>query len=248
VFTICNRPLGRGEDGRYRIPEGCDLGSRTYEERGVTKTQGLGCTAPAGQRSTLWLTEAECKSLIPQNPRKGDTVQVPAKLAKRIWLFGLQAESLWVVEGGWLPDSVREGELKLAVEEVTPQAVRVRVHGSVLLVGKGGHLKVENRYDTRLEGMLLYDRSQKAISRWDMVALGDWTGEWFTNGAGWQEARANAPVRLGFSFELDRSDYEIPERRRPPGFVLDYTFRGKEKYYWDPELWEAESTKAQKGK
>jgi hypothetical protein len=247
VLTIYNRALGRDDEGRYRLPQGCDLGARHYRERGVTRTEGLATCAPAGQRSSLWLTATECNSLIPEDPRPGATHAVPARLARRIWLFGLLAECLWVVEGGWLPNSVRAGDLQVTVLEVNRESVRLRIHGSVLLVGKGGHLKVANRYDARLEGVLVYDRGKKAIARWDMAALGDWTGEWFTNRAGWQEARPDAPLRLGFSFALDRSDYETPERRRPRGFVHDYTFREREHYYWDPEQWQTDWEKSQRG-
>ena len=42
-------------------------------------------------------------------------------------------QTLWVVEQTWQPNSMREGELTLTVEEVSPRAVRMRIHGSVLL-------------------------------------------------------------------------------------------------------------------
>src|SRR5262249_6734951 len=42
VLTIYDRPLGRGDDGRYRLPEGDDFG-------------GFRTHAPHGQRSSLWL-------------------------------------------------------------------------------------------------------------------------------------------------------------------------------------------------
>jgi hypothetical protein len=244
VLTIYDRPLARDAGGRYRIPQARDINADASR-----------LAAPAGQRTTLWLTQQECQSLIPQDPRKGDTQKLPSKLAKRLWLFGLWPQSLWVVEGGWLPNSVREGGLKLTVEEVSRQTVRMRLHGSVLLVGKNAHVKEvregEIRYDARLEGVLVYDRVQKRIARWDMAALGDYTGEWFAeDGARWREAKPEAPLRLGVSFELDRTDYEYPERRRPRGFVHGYIFAGDrtgheayEKWYWDPEKWEEDSKK-----
>jgi hypothetical protein len=73
VLTIYDRPLGRTADGRYRLPDGNDLG-------------GFRTHAPHGQRSSLWLTEEECKALIPPNPQKGQTHPVPTKLARRISL------------------------------------------------------------------------------------------------------------------------------------------------------------------
>src|SRR5205807_763282 len=106
------------ELGQYRYPEGDDCGGcRTH--------------APHGQRSSLWLTAEECRSLVPEIPQKGQTRQVPTKLAKRIWLYGLVPQTLWVVEELWKPDSVREGDLKTTVLEADPQIIRMRVHGSV---------------------------------------------------------------------------------------------------------------------
>src|SRR5207253_4638255 len=212
VLTIYDRPLGRSDKGRYRLPEGRDL-------------DGLRTHAPHGQRSSLWLTQEECRSLIPSRPRKGDTLEVPAKLARRICLYGLWPQTLWVVEQAWQPNSVRESELRLTVEGVSDRAVRLRLGGPVVLSGTGP-LKlyptgkvlktVENRYDARLEGVLVYDRTEKKIVQWDMVALGDYTGCWFAGHEGWKEATREAPLALGFSFELDQSAYRLlPERRRP---------------------------------
>src|SRR5262249_2036187 len=153
--------LARDAQGGYRLPEGRDI-------------DGLRNHAPHGQRSSLWLTEEECKSLVPADPQKGQTVSVPAKLTKRICLYGLVPPPLWVVEALWQPNSLRRGSVQLTVEDVTPQNVRLRIHGSILLSGVGAlrewpqgkfikHL--ENRYDARVEGTLVYDRAQKKIAR-----------------------------------------------------------------------------------
>ena len=243
VLTIYDRPLGRDREGRYRLPEGDDFaGFRTH--------------APHGQRSSLWLKEEEWKSLIPGNPQKGQTHKVATKLAKRIWLYGLVPQTLWVVEESWKPDSVREGQLNVTVEEVTSQVVRMRVHGSVLLSGPGvlhewpnrKFIKnVENRYDARLEGVITYDRIKQKIVRWDLAALGDYSGRWFAGNNGWKEATPEAPLPLGFAFELDPTAYDLPpDRRRPRSFVHAYIFRDREQYYWDPEKWDEDWEKRQK--
>jgi hypothetical protein len=238
VLTIYDRPLGRsaGEPGasateaRYHLPEGDDF-------------DGLRTHAPHGQRSSLWLTAEECRSLVPANPQKGQTYPVSGKLAKRIWLYGLVPQSLWVVEGTWLPDSVREGNLQITVEDVSAQTLRLRMHGSVLLVGKSGHKengvdKVEKRYDARLEGLLEYDQAKKKITRWDMAALGDYCGEWFAGQKRWQAATPEAPMALAFAFELDQTAYQLPpEQRRPRSFIHAYVFRVQEQFYWDPDAW-----------
>jgi hypothetical protein len=243
VLTIYDRALGRTEKGTYRLPEGKDLG-------------GLRTEAPHGQRSSLWLTEKECQSLLPEHPRKGQTHKVPLQLAKRIWLYGLVPQSLWVVEESWKPDSVRAGDLQLTVEEVSPQSVRMRMHGSVLLVAPSvlrtwpqhKFIKnLENRYDARLEGVVVYDRASRRMTRWDLAVLGDYSGRWFTGNNGWKEATPAAPLPLGFAFEIDTTAYKLPpERRRPRSFVHAYLFRDREEYYWDPEKWAADTRKRQK--
>src|SRR5262249_50871224 len=242
VLTIYDRPLGRSETGRYRHPEGDDCG-------------GLRTHAPHGQRSSLWLTAEECRSLVPERPRKGESFKVPAKLTRRVFLYGMWPQTLWVVEQTWQPNSVREGELRLTVEEVTGQAVRMRLDGSVVLAANnplklyptGKVLKtVEDRYDARLHGVLVYDRAAKKVVRWDMVALGDYAGCWFAGNDGWKEATRDAPLAVGFAFELDQDAYRLPaERRRPRSFVHAYVFNGREQFYWDPEKWEEDWKKRQ---
>ena len=241
VLTIYDRPLGRalGEAGAsatgvYRLPDGDDFG-------------GLRTHAPHGQRSSLWLKEEEWKSLIPTSPQKGQTHKVATKLAKRIWLYGLVPQTLWVVEESWKPDSVRAGELSVTVLEASPQMVRLRLHGDVLLSAPGvlhtwperKFIKnIENRYDARLEGVIEFDRAQNKITRFDLAVLGDFTGRWFAGNKGWQEATREAPLPLAFALELDPTAYELPpERRRPRSFMHAYIFRTREDHYWDPDKW-----------
>jgi hypothetical protein len=242
VLTIYDRPLGRTGPGQYRLPEGNDFG-------------GFRTHAPHGQRSSLWLTEEECKSLVPPHPQKGKTQQVSNRLAKRIFLYGLVPQTLWVVEESWKPDSVRAGELQVTVEDVTPASMRLRLHGSVRLSGPGvlhewpnrKFIKnVENRYDARLLGEIVYDRVKQRIVRCDLAALGDYSGRWFAGNKGWKEATLETPLSLGFAFEVDSTAYELPpERRRPRSFVHAYIFRSHEAHYWDPDQWLEDWTKQQ---
>lgn len=235
VLTIYDRPLGRDAKSQYRLPDSDDFG-------------GLRTHAPHGQRSSLWLKEEEWRSLLPSRiPKKGQLFKVPSKLAKRIWLYGLVPQTLWVVEESWRPDSVRDGELLVSVIEVTEQLVRVRLHGSVLLSAPGVlHTwpdrkfvkNIENRYDARLEGVLEFDRVNNKVTRFDLATLGDFSGRWFAGNKGWQEATPEAPLPVGFAFELDPTAYELAaERRRPRSFMHAYIFRTREDHYWDPELW-----------
>jgi hypothetical protein len=234
VLTIHDRALGRAKGGGYRLPEGDDCG-------------GCRTEAPHGQRSSLWLTRDEVRSLLPADPVKGKTYPFPAKTAKRIWLYGLVPQSLWVVEEMWKPDSARDGELSLTVEEASEASVRMRVHGRVRMTAPAAlHTwpdrkfikNLENRYDARLEGTLVIDQASKQVVRWDMVALGDYAGRWFAGNKGWKEATPEAPLALGFAIERDAvSPVLPPERRRPRSFVHAYIFREREGHYWDPDKW-----------
>jgi hypothetical protein len=243
VLTIYDRLLGRSAEGEYRLPEGTDLA-------------GLRTHAPAGQRSSLWLTAEEHQSLMPENPQVGQSFTIPEKLTRRICLYGLWPQTLWVVEHAWQPDSLREGELKLTVEEVAPNSVRMRLHGSILMsvpsrlrrYPTSEYVKdLENRYDAGLEGVVEYDPAARKITRWDMVALGGYSGAMFTtreeNGQRigddqWREATLEDPAPLGFAFELDPTAYRsTPERRRPRSFVHAYIFRDRDEFFWDPDKW-----------
>jgi hypothetical protein len=250
VVTIYDRPLGRDGKGPqtpgvrpYHLPEGDDFG-------------GLRTHAPHGQRSSLWFKEEEWKSLIPSDPHVGQSHKVSTKLAKRIFLYGLVPQSLWVVEESWKPNSVREGDLHATVLEATAQTLHVRLHGSVLLTGPGilhtwpDHKfikNIENRYDARLEGIIEFDRAKNKITRLDLAAVGDFTGRWFAGNRGWIEATAAVPLPLGLAFELDQTAYDLPlERRRPRSFVHAYLFQNHEDHYWDPDQWLADWQKRQK--
>ena len=150
---------------------------------------------------------------------------------------------------------MRNGELLVSVEAVDPQNIRLRLHGSVLLSAPGVlHTwpdrkfvkNIENRYDTRLEGVLEFDRVKNKITRFDVTTLGDFTGRWFAGNKGWKEATPEAPMPLGFAFELDTTAYELSaERRRPRSFMHSYVFRTSEEHYWDPDAWLADWQKRQ---
>jgi hypothetical protein len=243
VLTIYDRLLGCTAEGECRLPTGQDL-------------EGIRTHAPSGQRSSLWLTAEECRSLIPAEPQIGEAHSVPEKLARRIALYGLWPQTLWVVEHTWQPDSVRQAKLELTPIEVTEQMLKLRVHGSVVLAAKA-RLKryptsefvkdLENCFDAGLEGIMVYDRSAKRITQWDTVALGDYSGAMFTTREKdgrpvgddqWREATRESPVPLGFAFELDQTAYDSPpERRRPRSFVHAYILRDRDEFYWDPDKW-----------
>jgi hypothetical protein len=234
VLTVYDRFLQREGSAEY-----CPLVSGT---RGPQRPLHL----PGPQRNSLWLTQEECRALMPDNPRRGQTMPVPANLVKRIAFFGLIPGSAWQAEYKWTADSLRNGSLALAVEEASDSHVRIRIHGSILIVTKtvAGYAVdkpnlpegLNNQYDARLEGTIVYDPTRKQITRWDMAALGDYLGLCYAYDH--PKPFATRPLALGFAFELDRGSYELPpELRRNKPMLLTYL---PEPFYFDPGKWEAD--------
>lgn len=173
-------------------------------------------------RDHLWLTESEWRSLLPAAPVAGKSCPVPAHLAERIARFHL-VDNTRGEPPLWRPDEVQKLTMTLTVEEVQPARVRLKLDGAVLLSTQGGPGRSERGYDVGLLGWIDYDRGKDAITRFDVVALGDHWGEGpFTRGA--------RPGRtpLGVAFELARGD--SPTDRVPPQAARttsDYFGRGR---------------------
>lgn len=159
-------------------------------------------------RDHLWLTAAECRALVPTAPKKGTTQEVPAAVRDRILRFHL-VDNTRGEPPHWKADEVRSRRMMLTVEEVTPALIRLRLEGSALLATAADPKAAKRGYDVRLLGYLQFDRARKAITRFDVVALGEHWGEGnLTRGA--------RPGRtpLGVAFELARGDE--PADRVPP--------------------------------
>jgi hypothetical protein len=164
--------------------------------KGRCKTQGGDQVA----RDHLWLTEAECKALVPADPQAGDRFPLPPKVAERILRFHL-IDNTRGEPPMWRREDIRSQRLTLTVEEVTPAAVRLRLDGSARLANNADVSKAGRGFDVRLLGFFHCDRAKRLIDRFDVVAIGDHWGEGtFTGGA--------RPGRqpLGIAFELARGD------------------------------------------
>src|SRR5262249_50246269 len=80
----------------------------------------------------LWLTEKECKSLVPADPRKGDEAAVAPAIVDRLVRFHLTPRRATTSEGGILGKrDVKSAKLTLTVEDVTARRVRLRLKGFV---------------------------------------------------------------------------------------------------------------------
>jgi hypothetical protein len=208
---------------------------------GFVSAAGSACRASSKDA----LTAANMEEL-PAEPRVGNEVPVPAAVRQRVLLFYLFN---WFINSGggyWAPKHVRESELRLTVDEVTPERVRLRLGGRAWYwaeakVGEsvGGQVWAPSPretgqslpptyrvdWDVRIEGVLEYDPVGRRFTRFDAVALGGYQGPW---GQSYKER----PVPVGTAFELDRRDLG-PERRHAP-----YVLSALKEHYWAAEKWQ----------
>lgn len=181
----------------------------------------------------VWVAEEEWKALVPADPKKGDTVPIPRPLRQRLLLYP-PWESIWTS-----PDAIQKDTLVARVEDVTPGTIRLRLHGSALLVQESSRpldhvFKPKSQtdlpatyhskaLDARFEGVLVYDRRDRKVTRFDLVALGD---TWGAMLGGLMYTR----WPIGVAYELDMGDYERGFSRGIPGAMISVGTRA----YWDP--------------
>jgi hypothetical protein len=161
----------------------------------------------------VWLTEDEWRSLAPASPKIGDRFPVPDPIQKRLFRYHL-VNGTFGLPGRWRLEDIRAGELSLTVEAIEP-VVRLRLEGSALLATDPDIDQAERGYDARLEGWLEYDPAAQAITRLDIVAVGDYWGGDYEGG------RFKRPGRtpLGIAFELVQGVRAID--RAPPLVHMD---------------------------
>jgi hypothetical protein len=244
-------------DPKWPVPPAGGLIVRLYQTRLERDPQeGLrppakfrsfswGCYEPG--RDTVWLTEAECRSLAPTDLKKGDRFPFPAALGDRIARSALRdmSETVGVT---WDPKAVRSLNWTLRVEDASAAQTRLRLEGTVALRNDPVPAQVEctkglakrsragerfqaapseedapaPRFDARVLGYLTYDRARRAFTRFDVVALGDYVGiyvnpDYAKPGQSYHYVIKSMP--LGIAFEI-----------APPGQVVLPLVRWRELY------------------
>jgi hypothetical protein len=173
---------------------------------------------------TLWVTEREWRAMIPEAPKKGETLAFPATLQNRILRYYAAPELV-----GWNNTDyylVRSSEFTLTVEDASAAGFRLRLEG---FARKGKEFDEKDAApmggDFRFLGYLHYDAAKKAFDRFDVLALGKgWgSGGEPINGAGKGKVVAYVPVYdreirpygVGLAYTLVSGDR--PVDRMPPG-------------------------------
>lgn len=221
IIKIYHRAFMR-EGDKLRYVVGKDLwhdaaGLKTEEAFDLQYPGTL--TTPQAQPDHMWLTEEEWKSLLPAEPRQGDTFAVPPGITDRFVRWHLNPLSVYGETTALRPKEVRASELTLTVDAVSESSVRLRVSGFASLgsepppeVAQGKCACVtEWGYEPRVLGAIQYDPARKRITRFDAVALGDQFGR-----LGISDSAARIGLQpVGISFELVSGD--APADRIPPG-------------------------------
>ena len=182
------------------------------EKAGFCKGQ---CDSLGGDRAArdhLWLTAAEVKSLVPDNPKEGDTFRVPMAIAMRLVRFHL-VDNTRGEPPAWTRDEVRSQSLTLTVASAASARIKLKLEGTALLASSADPTQAKRGFDAKLLGYLNFDRTKGKFDRFDIVALGDHWGE--------SSLTRNArPGRtpLGVAIELAG---DKPADRVPPQFARE---------------------------
>lgn len=219
VLRVHARFLATGDKGKPRYAKGEDfpLMGKTDRERSYW------ALFLHPNTEYMWITEAECKALIPVTPTRGQKIEAPEAVVDRLARFHLTPRRAMTSEGGILPKkAVRSARLALVVEEVTEKHLRLRLEGHVHTGTKYEADKATTPngplgfgFEAPLQGVLEYDRARKAIVRLDLVGLGHVWGRW--GDANGKSLFAERPGRQPFGFALELADLRSPTDRIPPG-------------------------------
>jgi hypothetical protein len=175
------------------------------------------------QSDMLWLTESEWKSLIPADPKPGDSIEAAQPIQKRFYsTLGID-----FMEGSVNALPARKSTLSLTVVKVDEQALVLRLDGY-------GHMGKEfdeqlrakpnsRGCELRILGTVHYDRKKQAITRLDVVGVGQAWGNKMDYIH--REVRLDQyPWMYGIAWELVPGD--TPQDRIPPYNMLHYNPTG----------------------
>src|SRR5262249_15558351 len=118
------------------------------------------------------------------------------------------------LSGRWDLKDMQKGDLALTVEEVTSDAIQLRLGGPVLLADAADLGKASGYFDAQILGYLTYDIKKDAFNRFDLVALGS-----FQEKRGDSRDRKQALVTLGIAMEMTEGA-SAAERIPPRGTRL----------------------------
>jgi hypothetical protein len=136
----------------------CDKDGKLQRPKRILVSDDSYGWAAEPQTDTLWLTEADWKALIPASAEVGVVQPVPEHIVERIVVFHLRDKALGCAE---FFSAFTTGQMNLTVREVTKAHLRMELNGEVDAAG----------FPVWLQGVLVYDRANRTITRFDMLAM-----------------------------------------------------------------------------
>jgi len=169
------------------------------------------CKFPGGQRSAhdrLWLTADELQALMPKDAKPGQEIAIPAAVTYRLARFHL-TDNTRGEPPMWTKPQVRSTSLKLVVDAIADNEVRLKLSGAILLATDANVKTAQRGYDVSLIGDIRYNLASRKMTRFDIVALGDHWGQGpYTGGA--------RPGRTPLGIALELANPERAADRVPP--------------------------------
>ena len=206
ILTSYPRNLKRDERGDLAAITRADLKDRTnYPDWNFIYTE------PA--HYSMWLTEAEWKSLVPADPKAGDRVAIADGIQKRLLRYHL-VNGTFGLPGRWRLEDIRSSQLTLTVTRTAP-TWQLQLQGAALLADDAEPDKAKRGYDCRLLGFLEIAPAAKTFTRFDVIALGDYWGGDYEGG------RFQRPGRTPLAISLELSRGAPPGERGWPRVPLD---------------------------
>jgi hypothetical protein len=168
----------------------------------------------------LWLKRDEWQTLVPKDPRSGQTFPVAGVVTERIFRFHLNPTLVFGETNGLRKEDIRDGKLTLTVESLSDNTIRMRMEGFARLgsdfataEAAAKEKRASSGYEPQLLGALEFDRRKGRFTKFDLVALGDTYGQ-----LGGDLKYLYRPGRnpLGVAFELVPPNGPIADRTVPP--------------------------------
>lgn len=217
AVKVDDLPEEKLDDQYHRAPPKDGLILRA-EARVLERTDDGGyancSTIPSGvrgifaSRDHVWIKADEWRAMVPDAPKVGEKIKLPAKIVERLCRFHL-LDNTRGEPTMWRRDDVRPLKMTMSVTKVTDARVELRFTGRALLTTDADLDKAKRGYDAHLRGEVVFDRAAKRFTAFDIVALGDHWGEG-------RYDRGARPGRtpLGIAFTLVSPDE--PANRVPP--------------------------------
>lgn len=190
VVRVFNRHLGWGEDKtlRYVVAEDYLPGA----SKAALERYGM------AQNDFMWIPEKEWQAFLPAEPKKGDVHPAPTSFVLRLFRYHLDPCRGFSEGAAFTRSQADAGQLKFIVQDITSDKLTLRLEGSAKLQQPGREGTAF--YEPALLGYLEYDRSKKAVTRFDLLALGTASG--LPTDANGVVTPRKGPYPLGIAFEL----------------------------------------------